>query len=113
MGRRKKQEDQKKTLPPAISDEQRESRAVSLAFDLAEKMLMEGTASSQIITHFLQRGSSKDKLEKEILERKKDLITAKTESLESSRRYEEIYAEAISAMKRYQGMEEIVIDDED
>lgn len=76
---------------------------ISLAIDLAEKQLMEGTASSQVITHFLKLGSTKEKIEKEILEKQKELIAAKTESLQSTKRMEEMYAEAMSAIKNYRG----------
>ena len=76
---------------------------IALAVDLAERQLMEGTASSQVITHQLKLGSTKERIEKEILEKQKELIAAKTESLQSSKRIEELYANAINAMKRYSG----------
>lgn len=76
---------------------------IALAVDLAEKQLMEGTASSQVITHYLKLGSTKERIEKEILEKQKELITAKTESLQSAKRVEELYTEAINAMRRYSG----------
>ena len=76
---------------------------VSYAMDLAEKQLIEGTASSQVITHFLKLGSSKEKLEKEILEKQKELIAAKTESMHSAKRIEELYQQAMSALRGYQG----------
>ena len=88
---------------PALSPEARENQLVSLAVDLAEKQLIEGTASSQVITHYLRLGSTKEKLEKEILEKQKELIEAKTESLQSSKRVEELYANALEAMKNYSG----------
>jgi hypothetical protein len=76
---------------------------ISLAVDLAEKQLLEGTASSQVITHFLKLGSTKEKIEKEILEKQKDLIQAKTESIQSGKRVEELYKEALNAMRLYSG----------
>lgn len=76
---------------------------ISLAVDLAEKQLREGTASSQVITHFLKLGSSKEKLEKEILEKQKEMITAKTESLQSAKRVEELYSDAMNAFRKYSG----------
>ena len=90
-------------LPPAKTPEARENQLVALAVDLAEKQLRDGTATSQVITHFLKIGSTKEKVEKEILEKQKDLITAKTEALKSHKRMEELYAEALSAMARYSG----------
>lgn len=94
----------KEELPltrPALSPDAQENRLISLAYDAAEKQLREGTASSQVITHFLKLGSSKEKLEKEILAEQKKLIKAKTDSLESSQRMEEMYKEAMDAMKSY------------
>jgi len=76
---------------------------ISLAVDLAEKQLAAGTASSQVITHYLKLGSTKERLEKEILEKQKDLITAKTESIQSAKRVEELYINALNAMRSYTG----------
>lgn len=93
-------------MRPAISPEARENQLVSLAVDLAEKQLIEGTASSQVITHYLKLGSTMQRLEKEKLEKENELLKAKTESLQSQKRIEELYADAISAMKRYSGQGE-------
>lgn len=92
-----------KPMRPALTPEGRENQLITLAEDLAEKQLREGTASSQIIAHYLKLGSSKERIEKEILERQKDLITAKTEMLQSQKRIEELYSDAIKAMKTYSG----------
>lgn len=88
---------------PAITPEGRENQMCALAIDLAEQQLREGTASSQVITHFLKLASSKEKLEKEILEKQRELLEAKTEALQSAQRIEELYANAIDAMKEYSG----------
>ena len=88
---------------PAISPEARENQLIARAVDLAEKQLMEGTASSQVITHFLKLGSTKERIEKEILEKQKELITAKTEALRAAERNEELYKKAIKAMQVYSG----------
>lgn len=90
-------------LRPATTPEARENQMIALAVDLAEKQLREGTASSQVITHYLKLGSTKEKLEKEILEKQKELITAKTENLQSAKRIEELYSDAIAALKEYRG----------
>lgn len=90
-------------IRPALTPEARENQLIYLATELAEKQLRDGTASSQVITHYLKLGSSKERLEKEILEKQKDLMTAKTEQLQSAKRIEELYANAISAMRRYSG----------
>lgn len=100
------EEPKSRKIRPAITPEGREQQLISLAVDLAEKQLIEGTASSQVITHYLKLGSTKERIEKEILEKQKDLITAKTEALQSSKRIEELYSEAIRAMRRYSGQDD-------
>lgn len=93
----------KKPIRPATTPEARENQLIYLATELAEQQLRDGTASSQVITHYLKLGSSKERIEKEILEKQKELISAKTESLQSAKRIEELYANAISAMRKYNG----------
>lgn len=90
-------------IRPALNPDARENQLVSLAVDLAEKQLIEGTASSQVIAHFLKLGSSRYRLEKLKLERENELLKAKTESLESARNVEALYKEAMEAMKSYSG----------
>ena len=92
-----------KRIRPALTPEARESQMISLAVDLAEKQLIEGTASSQVITHFLKLGSTKEKIEQEILKKQKELIEAKTQSLQSAKRIEELYENALKAMRTYSG----------
>lgn len=95
-----------KPLRPALTPEARTNQLVALAYDLAEKQLMEGTASSQVITEFLKIGSSENKLKMEKLEAENELLRAKAEKLQSEQRSEELFAEAIKAMSRYQGRNE-------
>ena len=102
-----------KDIRPALTPESRENQLISLAVDLAEKQLQEGTASSQVITHYLKLGSTKEKIEKEILEKQKELISAKTEALKSAKRVEELYTDAIKAMRKYSGQNTIEDDDND
>lgn len=90
-------------IRPALTPEARENQMISLAIDLVEQRLRDGTASSQETTHFLKMASSKARLEKEILEKQKELITAKTENLQSNKRVEELYKEAIKAFRDYNG----------
>lgn len=93
----------KRRRAPATTPEARENQLISLAVDLAEKQLLEGTASSQVISHYLKLGSTKERLEKEILEKQKELITAKTEAIQSAKRVEELYTNALNAMRTYSG----------
>ena len=71
--------------------------------DLVEKRMREGTASAQEVTHFLKAGSVNSRLERQILEKNKELITARTEAIQSQKRIDELYANAISAMRSYYG----------
>ena len=87
--------------PPASSIEEREDQLIALAVDLAEKQLREGTASAQVITHYLKLGSTREKMEKEIMREQKKLLEAKTDAIQSSQRMEELYANAIAAMQSY------------
>lgn len=88
---------------PASSPEEREKQMIAMAMDLAEEQLRNGTASTQVITHFLKLGSSREDLEQDMLKKKTKLVGAQTESLESMQRVEELYSNAIKAMRRYSG----------
>ena len=102
MGRVKSTGEVKK-IRPALTPESRENQLISLAVDLAERQLQEGTASSQVITHYLKLGTQKAQLELEKLKLENELIKAKTESIRSAEEMKELYVEAINAMKRYSG----------
>lgn len=88
---------------PATTPEGREHQLVSLAHDLVEQRLMDGTASATETVHFLKLGSTRERLEQQRLEAEVKLQLAKIESLESQARMEELYAKAIGAMSLYQG----------
>ena len=90
-------------MRPALTPEARENQMISLAVDLDEQQLRNGTASSQVITHFLKLGTTVAQLEKEKLEQENKLLQARTEALESAKRVEELYEDAIKAMKKYSG----------
>lgn len=88
---------------PASSQEARENQLTSLAEALAEKQMMEGTASSQVITYYLKLGSQREKLERDKLKSEVEMLQAKKEALESAQRIEELYSEAMKAVKTYRG----------
>lgn len=90
-------------IRPALTPEARENQLIALAVDLVEQRLLDGTASSQETTHFLKLGSTKNRLEMEKLQEENRLLKAKTEALQSAKRVEELYSEAIKAMRRYSG----------
>lgn len=88
---------------PGLTPESRENQLISLAIDLAEKQLRDGSASSQVISHFLKLGSTNNMLEKTILEKQTALLTAKTEAIKSGKVIEELYTNALAAMRKYSG----------
>ena len=108
MARVKKVESSNKLskMRPALTPEAREGQLVSLAVDLAEQQLRDGTASSQVITHYLKLGSMREKLERERLQEEINLQKAKTRAYDSTEEIKELYAEALKAMRNYSGHDE-------
>lgn len=100
-----------KSRPAATTREGIENQIVSKAIDLAQKQIEEGTASAQVITHFLKLGSTREKLEQERLRHENLLTQAKIEELASRQRQEEIYAKALKAMRQYSGQDADDYDD--
>lgn len=90
-------------IRPALTPEGRENQMVSLAVNLAEQQLRDGTASSQVITHFLKLGTETAKLERERLKGEIELQKAKAEALRSQKEIDKLYKNAINAMKKYSG----------
>lgn len=91
---------------PALTPEARENQLISRAYDLVEKRLIDGTASSQETVYFLKAASAKARIELERAVLENELIKAKTQALKSQERVEELYANAIKAMSRYNGRED-------
>lgn len=91
------------TEPPASSPDSREGQLINLAVNLAEKQLREGTASSQVIVHYLKLATKREHLEREIMQKQARLIEAKVDSIDTAKQTESVYREAIEAMKRYSG----------
>ena len=96
-----------KKIRPATTPEARENQMISLAVDVAEQQMLKGTASSQVITHFLKLGSRKEQLEREKLENENELLRTRIKALESSEKSEEMYAKVLKAIKEYSGREDI------
>jgi uncharacterized membrane-anchored protein YhcB (DUF1043 family) len=92
-----------KPVRPYLTPEAEEQHNISLAMELARKQLTDGTASSQVITHFLELASSRKKLEAELMVLQKELLKAKTDSLKSQKSTEKLYADAIQAFGLYAG----------
>ena len=98
---------------PQSTPEGRENQLVSYAVDLAEQQLMDGTASAQVISHFLKQGSMREQLEQERLVQENELLKAKVDQMASGKRVEELYAAALNAMRTYAGQDPLDLDDED
>lgn len=88
---------------PAMTPETQETYLISLAMDQAERQLRDGTASSQLITHYLKLGSSKERLEIEKLKKENELLRVKAEAIESQHKSDEIYQKALNAFRTYSG----------
>ena len=101
--RKRQTQDNVIPLRPATTPEGRENQLVSLASDLAERQIREGTASSQVITHFLKLGSTREQLEQQRLAHENELTRVKIEAIESQKKVEELYMQALTAMRSYAG----------
>lgn len=103
MSKGKKKEE--KICRPAITPEGREAMMIDLAMDSAEKQMREGTASSQVISHFLKLGTERARLEREQIELQNQLLVARTEEIKAAKNIDKLYKDAIEAMKKYGGHE--------
>lgn len=90
---------------PATTPEDREDQLIAKAFDLAEKQIDAGTASAQVISHFLKAGTRRERLEQEKIERENQLLEARADQIASQGRMEELYKDAIDAMRAYSGQD--------
>jgi hypothetical protein len=108
-----KEETPKPRRRPAVTLDARENQMIALAVDLAEKQLREGTASAQVINHFLRLGTSRERLEQEKLKKENELLRSRTEQIASSARVEELYKAALDSMRSYAGQDPVSDDDDD
>ena len=95
---------------PATTPEGRENRLIALAVDVAEQQLLDGTASAQVITHYLKLGTTRERLEQEKLQRENALLEARVEAIQSAKEIGELYSQALAAMRVYSGQEPEVDD---
>lgn len=105
MARIKKKETEERVIPPVESFEARENQLIALAMDRAERQIRDGSVSSQVLTHFLRLGTEKASLENEKLKNENEMLKAKVETLRSQQRSEELYQQALNAMRSYSGIE--------
>lgn len=106
MAKVKQETTPRKRQRPASTPEGRENQMISYAMDLVEERLLNGTASSQEVVHFLKLGSQKSKKEEKKIELENELLKAKREALDAQAHSEELFEKAINAMMRYSGREE-------
>lgn len=93
------------TIPtPILSDSARENRVIAAAFNLAEKQILEGTASAMVLTHFLKLGSEKEKLERQKLESENELLRKKAEAYDQAMLRNKDYKVVIEALREYNGL---------
>lgn len=98
--------EKKRTRAPAKTVEARENQLINDTYDLAEKQIRNGTASSQTMAHFLKMGTEREGLEREKLRRENMLLEARTDDIKGAKNMEELYSDAIAAMSRYKGVDE-------
>ena len=94
---------EKRKRRSALTPEARDNQLISLAYDVAEKQMLDGSASSQVISHFLKLGSERTRLEVEKIRQETELIKAKQVAVQRSEGLEELYTKAMEAMKKYSG----------
>lgn len=90
-------------MRPALTPEARENQMIALAVDVAEQQMRDGTASSQIITHYLKLGTMRERLEMKRIEQEIELQKAKTKALANEEEMKVLYENAIKAMREYGG----------
>lgn len=88
---------------PALTLEASETENIALAINEAKRQLMNHTASSQVIVHYLRLGTVERELELEKMRRENELLEAKTKSIRDSARSSESSERALAAFKRYSG----------
>jgi hypothetical protein len=113
MARRRLSDEERRHRRPATTPEARENELIGYASDLAEEQILAGTASSQVITHFLKLGSTRERLEQQRIEHENQLMEVKRQQIESQKRVEELYMSALDAMRSYSGLSPGPVDDEE
>lgn len=108
----KTQPNTKKRLPPATTPEGREKQIISLAYDLVEERLRNGTASASETVAILRLGTQRERLEREKIAEEVKLTRTKSEAIAQAKEIKEMMSEAISAFKRYSGSEEEEMDED-
>lgn len=93
----------KRKQTPARTPEGRENQLVNYAMDEIERRLLNGTASSQILTALLKLATTKAQLELEKLRSDIALQRAKEQEIEDKASNSDLYAQALAAFRSYKG----------
>lgn len=110
---KKEQKEKRGPRPPAVTLEGRENQLIALAVNLAEEQMLAGTASAQVISHYLKLGSTREGLEQERLRGENELLIAKVKAMASGEEREKLYREALDAMRLYSGQEPMEYSEDD
>lgn len=100
-------------MRPSLSQEADENQLISLSIDAAKKMLIEGTAPTSIVLHYLKLATTREKMERQMMETQQELMVAKKQALESQAKVEQLYADAMKAMQKYSGYDDGEIGDDE
>jgi hypothetical protein len=90
---------------PAKTPEERENQLIAAAVNLAERQIEDGSASAQVVTHFLKLGSTRERMEQDKLRAEHELLMKRIETADATKHVEELYSEALNAMRVYSGQE--------
>jgi hypothetical protein len=92
--------------PPGTTPQARENQLIALAVDRVEQQIRDGTASAQVLSHYLKLGSSRERLEQERLRLEGELLQAKADLMAEQKKVGEMYEQALLAMRSYTGQDE-------
>lgn len=95
-----------KQFQPAKTSEERENQLISLATDEAERRIRNGSATSQLLVHYLKLGTEKARLENDKLRAENQLLIKKAEAAEAAKQSSQLYEDAIKAFRKYSGQED-------
>lgn len=96
----------KERKKPARTPKQRENQIINLVMDVVEQKIIDGTASSQILCHFLKLATEKERLENDKLRGELELAKARVRQIDMQEDLKSLYEGAVSAMRGYRSTNE-------
>lgn len=91
----------KRRRPPATTPEARERQLIAKAYDEIERRIDAKEATAAELLHFAKGGSRTEKLHQEKMEAENHLLEVKRELMESQKRQESLFEEALEAFRSY------------